>query len=124
ALVAGLVTRFMSSYDPARERCWVADLKGQPVGSVLLVAKTRSVAKLRLLIVEPQARGLGVGSRLVDACIAFARDAGYRTIELWTQSVLHAARRIYERAGFTLVTQENHTTFGPEVMGETWRLHL
>ncbi len=124
ALVADVVARFMASYDPARERCWIADLNGEPVGSVFLVAKSKTVAKLRLLIVEPHARGLGIGGRLVDACIAFARDAGYRTIELWTQSVLHAARRIYERAGFELVAEEDHATFGPTITGEAWRLVL
>lgn len=124
ALVADVVARFMASYDPARERCWIADLNGEPVGSVFLVAKSKTVAKLRLLIVEPHARGLGIGGRLVDACIAFARDAGYRTIELWTQSVLHPARRIYERAGFQLVAEEEHATFGPTITGETWRLVL
>jgi DNA-binding MarR family transcriptional regulator/predicted N-acetyltransferase YhbS len=124
ALVADVVARFMASRDPDRERCWIADFNGEPVGSVFLVAKSKRIAKLRLLIVEPEARGLGIGSRLVQVCLAFAREASYRTVELWTQSVLHAARRIYERSGFELIAHETHTTFGPEVMGQTWRLNL
>jgi DNA-binding MarR family transcriptional regulator/GNAT superfamily N-acetyltransferase len=125
ALVAGIVAEFIENYNPARERCWMAESNGQIVGSVFLVEKSKKAAKLRLLLVEPSARGLGIGKRLVAECIRFARRAGYKTIMLWTQSELTAARKIYQQAGLELVAEEPHSSWGRRnLVAETWRLTL
>jgi DNA-binding MarR family transcriptional regulator/GNAT superfamily N-acetyltransferase len=124
ALVAEIAAKFVQNFDPARERCWIAEQNGAIVGSVFLVRESDEVARLRLLLVEPTARGLGLGRRLVEECIRFARSAGYRSITLWTQANLLAARDIYEKAGFRLSTVEKHNRFGPELVGEVWDLTL
>ena len=124
ALVAGIVARFIERFDAKRERCWIAERGGKRLGAVFLVRKAAGVAQLRLLIVEPAARGLGLGKRLVRACIAFARRRGYRKLVLWTQSELAAARGIYEQAGFRLVRREAHESFGKPLDGEYWELDL
>ena len=123
-LVAGLVARFLERYDAQRERCWIAEREGTPVGSVFLVAKSARVAQLRMLLVDPQARGLGIGRRLVDQCIRFAREAGYRKVMLWTNDLLVSARRIYEAAGFRLKEQKPHRSFGHRLVGQIWELKL
>jgi DNA-binding MarR family transcriptional regulator/N-acetylglutamate synthase-like GNAT family acetyltransferase len=124
ALVAEIAAHFIQHLDPKCERCWIAERDGNIVGSVFLVKKSKTAAQLRLLLVEPTARGLGIGSRLVNECIRFARQASYRKIVLWTNSVLHAARHIYEETGFRLVHQESHHSFGHDQVGETWELKL
>jgi DNA-binding MarR family transcriptional regulator/N-acetylglutamate synthase-like GNAT family acetyltransferase len=123
-LVAGIVARFVERYDSKRERCWIAERDGTVMGSVFLVKQSEKVAKLRMLLVTPEARGLGLGARLVNECIGFARLAGYRKITLWTNSVLVAARHIYEKTGFRLVKQERQRRFGQDTVSETWELKL
>lgn len=124
ALVARIVAGYLDKHDPDRERAWIAELNGERVGAVFCVRKDDTTAKLRLLHVEPSARGAGVGSVLVDECVRFAKSAGYREMELWTVSLLAPARRIYQRAGFTLAEEDTTQRFGKELTGQTWRLRL
>ena len=119
-LVADIVAKFVENCSPKMERCWVAEIGGEIVGSVFLVRKSRTVGQLRLLLVEPKARGLGIGTRLVDECVRFAQSVGYRRIILWTNDVLRAAGRIYEKAGFRLVEQEKHHSFGRDLVGQIY----
>lgn len=124
ALVADIVAAFIRNFEARHECCWIAEIDGSPVGSVFVVRHSDRTAKLRLLIVEPAARGLGIGARLVAEALRFAKAAGYAEMTLWTQSVLVAARTIYRNAGFRLVKQEPHTSFGKDLVGETWEVTL
>ena len=124
ALAAEIVTQFIKNYDSRRERCWIAEKDGARVGAVFVAKASDEIARLRLLHVEPQARGLGIGKRLVEECVRFARHAGYSKMTLWTQSILHAARHLYKQAGFQAVREEHHHSFGQELTAETWELDL
>jgi len=123
-MVAEIAGKFLTHFDPERERCWIAELDGQRAGCVFLVKHTATVAKLRLLLVEPSARGHSIGTKLVDTCIAFARASGFRKLTLWTQNNLHAARRIYQRVGFQLVEEGKHRAFGVDLVQQVWDLKL
>ncbi|RRH88317.1 GNAT family N-acetyltransferase [Mesorhizobium tamadayense] len=124
ALVAEILGEFVKTFNPQWERGWIAEREGEVVGSVFVMRKSAEVAKLRLLYVEPSARGLGIGARLVDECIGFSRAKGYKTLTLWTNDILGSARRIYQAAGFKLAEEERHHSFGKDLVGQTWNLEL
>jgi DNA-binding MarR family transcriptional regulator/GNAT superfamily N-acetyltransferase len=124
ALVAEICAKFINEFDATRERCWIAEDDAGPLGCIFLVRKTDATAKLRMLLVEPRARGLGLGNRLVDECLAFAREAGYKKVTLWTNDILHTARRIYVERGFKLIREEKHRSFGHDLVGQHWDLKL
>ena len=122
--VAEIIAEYIKNFDPKMERCWIAEVNGENAGSVFVVKKTEEIAKLRMLIVDPKARGLGIGKRLVQECLRFARQKGYKRMTLWTNSCLLAARHIYQRAGFELVASEPYHDFGQDLVGETWEMDL
>ncbi|HTZ95691.1 MAG TPA: helix-turn-helix domain-containing GNAT family N-acetyltransferase [Terriglobales bacterium] len=124
ALAAEIVAQFIKNYDPKRERVWVAEKDGERVGAVLVAKESDSIAKLRLLHLEREARGLGIGKRLVEECVRFARQSGYQKMTLWTQSILHAARGIYKQGGFKVVQEKKHQSFGKNLTAEIWELDL
>jgi DNA-binding MarR family transcriptional regulator/GNAT superfamily N-acetyltransferase len=124
ALVSEICARFLRRYDPVREHCWIAEADGRRVGSVTLVAKSKTVAQFRMLFVEGEARGLGIGGKLIEECLAFSRQAGYRKIVLWTNDCLRSARRLYEAAGFQLAKSEQHHSFGHDLVGQYWEKNL
>ncbi len=124
ALIADILSAFIRNFDPQYERGWVAERDTEVVGSVFVVRESDSVARLRLLYVDPVARGLGIGTRLVEECIRFARAKGYKTLTLWTSDVLHSAQRIYKAAGFELTAEEQHHSFGQDLIGQHWNLKL
>lgn len=123
-LVAGVVSQFVKNFDPKRERCWIAERNGKRIGAIFCFQKTATIAKLRMLFVDKEARGLGLGRRLVEECIAFARRAGYKKMTLWTESPLTSARRIYAAAGFRIVSREPVHSFGKRMFSEIWELDL
>jgi DNA-binding MarR family transcriptional regulator/GNAT superfamily N-acetyltransferase len=124
ALVARIVADYAEQHDAQREAAWIAEVNGEPAGCVFCVRKSDATGQLRLLLVDPAARGMGIGARLVAECVTFARRAGYAELMLWTNDVLAAARRIYEQAGFRLENEERHRSFGHDLVGQTWRLPL
>ena len=124
ALAGEIVAQFIKNYDPNRERCWIAEKDGERVGGAFVAKVSDDIAQLRLLHVESQARGLGIGKRLVEECVRFARQAGYQKMTLWTQSNLYAARHIYKQAGFQVVREQQHHSFGKDLTAETWELNL
>ncbi len=124
ALVAQIAADFINDYDPELEHCWIAELNGKNVGSIMLVWENETTARLRLLYVSPDAQGYGLGKKLVSECIAFARNAGYSQIELWTNKVLETAHHVYEKSGFELIGEDTHEDFGEPQVGQTWRLTL
>jgi len=124
SMVAKVAAEFIDNFKPGRECCWIAEKDGEVVGSAVVVEQSPTIAKLRLVYVEPHTRGLGIGKRLVEQCMDFARDAGYRSMTLWTNDILHAARAIYQKAGFALVKSEPHRSFGHELVGEYWKTRL
>jgi DNA-binding MarR family transcriptional regulator/N-acetylglutamate synthase-like GNAT family acetyltransferase len=124
AMVAEIAAAFIRNFDPKYERCWIAEREDEIIGCVFVVRKSKTTAQLRMLLVEPEARGLGLGNRLVDECIRFARQRGYRRLVLWTNDILHAARHIYVKAGFRLIKEERHQSFGHKLVGQTWELEL
>jgi DNA-binding MarR family transcriptional regulator/N-acetylglutamate synthase-like GNAT family acetyltransferase len=124
ALAAEVAAKFLRDFDPKRERSWIAEKDGENVGCIFLVKQSDEVAKIRMLLVHPKARGLGIGKRLVEECIRFARQKGYKKITLWTNDILTTARHIYQQTGFKLVAEEKHKSFGHHMVGETWELEL
>ena len=123
-LVAEICAQFITNFDPAKERCWIAERDGKIVGSIFLAKESDSTAKLRLLYVEAETRGTGLGTRLIEECLSFARESGYERVTLWTNSILTTARRLYEKAGFRLVREESYENFGKQHVTQVWELKL